>query len=121
METRRVYNGLQLVAGLTIRGLVGIELGIPLRHELTLCTLAVSVRSGTVVECGVQIDPNLGGRIALVLGKLGGLSEAERNQHSIEHRQVRIGSLVRSAGTCRRRRGGGPDRMIRPDTPTDDT
>ena len=74
------------VAGLAVRGLELIQLRIPLRGEFSFRSFAVQVGAGAVVKSGVEIDPNLRFRIALVFRRCGRLGQAQANEQPVERR-----------------------------------
>ena len=63
-----VYDFNFLVTGFAVGRLELVELGAALAGESALGRLAVKIGSGAVVERSVQIDPDLGVGIAVVLG-----------------------------------------------------
>src|SRR5580698_7600454 len=64
------------IAGLAIRRFELIELRVALAGEFSFRSFAVEIGSRTVVEGGVQIDPNLCIRVPVVLRGWRGLGQS---------------------------------------------
>src|SRR5450755_2017826 len=70
------------VTGLAVGGLELVELRAALGGDSAFGSLAVEVGSGAVVERGVQIDPDLGIGIAVILGRGRRFGQAQADEHA---------------------------------------
>src|ERR1700746_3053409 len=111
-------NPISSITCLAIGWLKLIELCILLASELSFWSFTIQIGPGTVVKSSVKVDPDLCLGIALRFGFVGSLGEADTNEQPVEHGKIGLG-LSMADGT-RSPRPGCADRMIGPDSPSND-